>query len=176
VLDVQAPYRWHLRRLRLGSTLDVGCGIGRNLVNLDGRAVGVDHNSESVAIAVGRGLTAFTPEEFKHSRFSSPETFDSLLMAHVIEHLSRPDALELLRTYLPYVRRGGNIVLITPQERGFRSDPTHVEFVDFGSLEAVSDELGFAVRRTYSFPFPRVFGKVFTYNEFVLVATTGRRY
>jgi hypothetical protein len=28
-LDVQAPYRWNLRRQQLGRTLDVGCGIGR---------------------------------------------------------------------------------------------------------------------------------------------------
>ena len=34
VLDVQAPYRWNLRRQELGRTLDVGCGIGRNLVSL----------------------------------------------------------------------------------------------------------------------------------------------
>src|SRR5437667_305893 len=82
-------------------------GIGRNLVNLDGYAVGVDHNPESVAIAVDRELTAFTSDEFKRSQFAAPDTFDSLLMAHVIEHLRRPDALELLRTYLPYVRGGG---------------------------------------------------------------------
>ena len=29
-LNVQAPYRWNLRRQRLGRTLDVGCGIGLN--------------------------------------------------------------------------------------------------------------------------------------------------
>lgn len=42
--DVQAPYRWNLRGLRLGFTLDVGCGIGRNLVTFDGHGVGIDHN------------------------------------------------------------------------------------------------------------------------------------
>lgn len=175
MLAVQAPYRWNLRRLRLGFTLDVGCGIGRNLVNLDGNAVGIDHNSDAVAMAVHRGLTAFTPDEFNRSQFARPGTFDSLLAAHVIEHMSRPGAFELLRTYLPYVRSGGAVVLITPQERGFRSDPSHVDFVDLRALEVISDELGLAVQRRYSFPFPRVFGKVFTYNEFVLVAATGRR-
>jgi SAM-dependent methyltransferase len=172
---VQAPYRWNLRHLRLGFTLDVGCGIGRNLVNLDGYAVGIDYNPEAIAIAVQRGLTAFTPDEFGRSNLAHPETFDSLLAAHVIEHLNRRDALELLRTYLPYVRSGGTVVLITPQERGFRSDASHVDFVDFGSLEAMSDELGLTVQRSYSFPFPRLFGKIFTYNEFVLVATKSRR-
>ena len=169
-LGVQAPYRWNLRRLRLGFTLDIGCGIGRNLVNLDGHAVGIDHNSEAVSMAVDRGLTAFTPDEFNRSKFASPEIFDSLLAAHVIEHLSRQDALELLRTHLPYVRDAGTIVLITPQERGFRSDPSHVDFVDFSALKTISHDVGLTAQRSYSFPFPRAFGKIFTYNEFVLVA------
>ncbi len=44
LLDVQAPYRWNLRRQSLGRTLDVGCGWGRNLASLDPSSVGVDHN------------------------------------------------------------------------------------------------------------------------------------
>ena len=51
VLDVQAPYRWNLKRQKLGRTLDVGCGIGRNLVSLSDDSVGVDHNEDSVAEA-----------------------------------------------------------------------------------------------------------------------------
>ena len=49
VLDVQAPYRWNLRRLGLGFTLDIGCGIGRNLpvaagaVDHGGLAAGAFH-------------------------------------------------------------------------------------------------------------------------------------
>ena len=39
LLDVQRPYRWHVRRLRLGFVLDVGCGLGRNLIHLEGKAL-----------------------------------------------------------------------------------------------------------------------------------------
>ncbi len=49
--DVQAPYRWNIRRLDLGFTLDVGCGIGRNLVHLGGQGVGIDHNPDSIEAA-----------------------------------------------------------------------------------------------------------------------------
>ena len=59
-LDVQAPYRAHLRRLHLGRTLDVGCGTGRNLRALDPGSVGVDHNPFSVALARQAGFTAYT--------------------------------------------------------------------------------------------------------------------
>lgn len=67
IIPVQAPYRWHLRRLKLGRTLDLGCGNGRNLGYLGSTSVGVDHNGELVSIARSRGLNAFTPEDFRAS-------------------------------------------------------------------------------------------------------------
>src|SRR3989337_1898945 len=58
-LNVQAPYRWNLRRLGLGRVLDVGCGIGRNLAALDGNGVGVDHNKSCVPVVRSLGLVAY---------------------------------------------------------------------------------------------------------------------
>jgi 2-polyprenyl-3-methyl-5-hydroxy-6-metoxy-1,4-benzoquinol methylase len=170
ILPVQAPYRWNLRRLHLGLVLDIGCGVGRNLENLGGRAVGVDHNPKSVEFARQSGYTAYTADEFPTSAYARPGTFDSLLLAHVLEHMSEPDAIALVREYLPFVRDGGNVVLITPQERGFRSDPSHVEFMDDVRLARIASALDLRVARRYSFPFPRSFGKLFVYNEFVVVA------
>ncbi|SES43238.1 Methyltransferase domain-containing protein [Pedococcus cremeus] len=170
LLGVQAPYRWNLRRLHLGRVLDVGCGIGRNLGHLDGNGVGVDHNPDSIAVARQRGLTVYVPEDFLRSPDARKGSFDSMLVAHVLEHLHADAADELLRTYLPYVRPGGRVVLITPQEVGYRTDETHVRFVDARELERQAHSLGLTVTRSYSFPFPRAAGKVFAYNEFVVVA------
>ena len=100
-LNVQAPYRWNLRRQRLGRTLDVGCGIGRNLQTLDPGSVGVDHNEHSVAVAREAGVTALTVAEWMASPLRVPESFDGILLAHVIEHMTRADGHALLRDYLP---------------------------------------------------------------------------
>lgn len=172
VLSAQAPYRWNVRRLGLGFTLDVGCGIGRNLRHLDGNGVGVDHNPTSIRVARNAGLTAFTPDEFLDSGYATPGRFDSLLLAHVLEHLPEAELRPLLSTYLPYVRSGGNVVFITPQERGYASDATHVRFVGFAEATALAAELDLRVARAYSFPLPRAAGRVFTYNEFVVVSRT----
>lgn len=172
-LDVQAPYRWNLRRLRPGFTLEVGCGIGRNLAHLRGQGVGLDHNVYSVAAARAFGFLAFTPEEFQTSEWNRPAGFDSLLLSHVAEHMHRDQLVSLLRTHLPYVRPGGQLILITPQEVGFKSDPSHVEFMDLVLLRAVAQELGLAAVRDFSFPFPRPFGRLFIYNEFVSVSRKG---
>jgi SAM-dependent methyltransferase len=170
ILNVQAPYRWHIRRLRLGRTLDVGCGLGRNLVHLGGNGVGVDHNPTSVAVCRERGLEAYTSEEFFAGGHGKPGSFDSMLAAHVLEHMPADQARAVVEQYLPCVRPGGTAVFITPQERGFASDSTHVRWVGFAQAAELCAQLGLTVVRQYSFPFPRPVGKIFTYNEFVTVA------
>ena len=170
LLPTQAPYRWNLKRLRLGRVLDVGCGIGRNLLHCESGSVGVDHNEHSVNIANTRGLVAYTSEDFLESKDAVPGAFDSLLCAHVLEHVDTGTAATILTSYLPFIRPGGTVVLITPQEAGYRTDATHVRFVDFKGLRGHAADAGIQVRRTYSFPFPRAVGRVFPYNEFVLVA------
>jgi SAM-dependent methyltransferase len=162
VLDVQAPYRWNLRQLNPRRTLDVGCGIGRNLRNLGGDAVGVDPNRACVAEARAAGHEVYAPEDLP------PGLFDSLLFAHVLEHV--PEPVPLVAEYLPRLKRGGQLILITPQERGFASDETHVRFLDLEALSEIARQVGLVVERAYSFPFPRWAGRFFTYNEFVLTA------
>ncbi|WP_051806736.1 class I SAM-dependent methyltransferase [Streptomyces sp. NRRL F-2664] len=171
LLPTQAPYRWNLRRLRLGRVLDIGCGLGRNLVDCEPASVGVDHNPHSVRTCRERGLTAYTPDGLAAAPDCGPGSFDSLLVAHVLEHVEEETGAGLLERYLPLVRPGGSVVMITPQEAGYRSDATHIRWVGFEELRAHAAEAGVAVRRTYSFPFPRALGKVFPYNEFVLVGT-----
>jgi|SRR4051812_46745070 2-polyprenyl-3-methyl-5-hydroxy-6-metoxy-1,4-benzoquinol methylase len=170
LLDVQRPYRAHLRRLELGLVLEIGCGIGRNLEHLRGTSVGVDRDRRAIEIVRGRGLPAFTPEELRASSWSQEGRFDSLLFSHVLEHMSSAEARELIRAYLPLLRPGGRVVVCTPQEAGFRSDRTHVEFMDFESVGGIAREAGLEVESRYSFPLPRLTGKIFKYNEFVTIA------
>ncbi|TVT03577.1 class I SAM-dependent methyltransferase [Amycolatopsis bartoniae] len=172
LLDVQAPYRRNVRRLfGTREVLDVGCGLGRNLAHLAPRGVGVDHNEHSVEVCRQRGLTAFTTEEFGETEYATPGRFGGLLAAHLIEHLPRADAVKVLAGYVDYLAPGARVVFICPQERGYATDSTHVEFTDFDGLADVARQLGLTVEERRSFPFPRFAGKFFPYNEFVLVAS-----
>lgn len=169
-IDVQAPYRYHLRRLALGFTLDIGAGIGRNLLHLGKEGVGVDHNEEGVRQMKERGLVAYTPAGFSESPYARAGRFDSLLLAHVIEHMTIEEAKSLIAHYLPFLKKGGQVVLITPQPAGFRSDPTHTTFIDGAASAELLKGQGLAIRKNYSFPFPRWVGHFFPHNEFVVVA------
>lgn len=169
LLRVQAPYQWNLRRQELGRTIDVGCGIGRNLATLAPGSIGVDHNAEAIAVARADGHEAYTVEEFEAAQF--PEgSFDGLLVAHVIEHMDAETGLAVMRSYVPYLRSGGKVFFVCPQERGYDSDATHVRFTTGEDLAQLARDLGLTPEQPFSFPFPRSAGKAFIYNEFCLVA------
>ena len=169
-LDVQAPYRWNLRRLQPGRTLEIGCGVGRNLRHLAGLGIGVDHNENSVKVARAAGFTALLSTEFTDSSYDMAEAYDSLLIAHVVEHMTLNEATNLIARYIRNLKKGGQVIIIAPQEAGFRTDHTHVEFMEFAKLRQIHSRLGLAIEKEYSFPFPRLAGVIFIYNEFVSVS------
>jgi hypothetical protein len=90
-------------------------------------------------------------------------------MAHVLEHLSADEGENLLRQYLPYIRAHGRVVLICPQHAGFRTDPTHVTFLEGRHLERLAERCGMSGTSVRSHPFPGAVGRVFAHNETVLV-------
>ena len=173
ILDVQRPYRWNLERLCSGRVLEVGCGIGRNLKNLRRLAsapVGVDTNPESIRIAREQGFEAYTLKEFLDSAASAPESFDTLLLSHVLEHVTFEECSQLLDSYLPLLTPGGRVVIECPQEAGYPLDPTHIRWVDFDEARRQCEDKGLTVTRQYSYPFPRWAGPAFIYNQFETLA------
>jgi 2-polyprenyl-3-methyl-5-hydroxy-6-metoxy-1,4-benzoquinol methylase len=172
---VPNPYRWNIRRLATGRVLDVGCGIGRCLDFIRTRGVGVDPNAAAVAVCREKGHQAYRPDEFAaiFGARDASRQFDTLLCSHVLEHLDEVTGVELLRTYLPHLGERSRVVLITPQERGQRSDPTHLRFMDAAALTALAEQCGLVIVRISSFPLPRIFGRWFIYNETVTIAVSG---
>jgi SAM-dependent methyltransferase len=178
-VDFQRPYRWNIRRLHPGRTLDVGCGVGRHLTSLPAGSVGVDFNEHAVARARARGGVAFTMDEF----LADPgEKFDSMLLSHVLEHMTVEQGEEVLNQYLPHLKAGGQVIAICPQEKGFYDPPgahpddldpegggAHVTYLDGPALGQMLESVGLTVEKNYSFPFFRPAGRVFRYNETVVV-------
>jgi hypothetical protein len=100
-----------------------------------------------------------------------------MLVSHVMEHLTVEDGATLLETYLPYVRPGGTVLLITPQERGHVSEESHITFLDGRALAKLCTHAGLLVCRDCSFPLPRFAGRWCLYNESIVAASipAGRR-
>ena len=161
------PYKFHIRRLSIPNVLDVGCGIGRNLEYLHhAAAIGVDHNDMSVQIARRRGFTVYTEKQFLDCRF----TFNTILFSHVLEHMVPEDAMSTVKKYIGFLNPGGRLVMICPQLKGQKSDPSHVSFCDFQFLEDLAKLQNLEIEKAYSFPLPKIFGRWFIYNESVVIA------
>jgi hypothetical protein len=88
----------------------------------------------------------------------------------VAEHMTKQEAVQLIGRYIHLLKIKGKLILIAPQEAGYKTDPTHIEFMDFSKLNDISKQLGLVTTIEFSFPFPRFAGHIFTYNEFVLVS------
>lgn len=169
ILRVQWPYQRNILRHCTGPTLDAGCGIGRNLKVLPQGSVGVDTNRFAVVEAQRRGWTAVVTEEFRSDPAHSQGKFSAVLFSHVLEHVSRDEAVRLVSDLRRFVKPGGTVVVVCPQEVGYASDETHTEFVDFEAAHGILNSAGVEVCRQYSFPFPRPLGRRFIYNEFITV-------
>jgi SAM-dependent methyltransferase len=168
VLDVQRVFRKPVIKLGLGKTLEIGCGIGRVLQWLP-NSCGVDHNPSSVEVARARGLTAFTNEEFHSTPLAITGTFDAIIMAHLLEHLNAAQRDSLMFEFKRYLKPRGTLLIVCPQEAGFRSDSTHTNFMDLQAIESFGELHGFVVHQKKSYPFPRFMGRFFRYNEFFVV-------
>lgn len=104
-----------------GRLLEVGCGNGimlQKLVRLGWDATGVDIDPEGVAVAQSQGLAAICGklENIKYS----PDTFDAIVMGHVIEHVNSP--ILLLRECMRVLKPNGALVLITPNSMSWGHD------------------------------------------------------
>lgn len=93
--------------------LDVGCGYGRFLKLLHAaglQAEGVEINAEIVAANRAAGMPCQTAEDFARSG----ETYDVMLMAHIIEHFTPADLLGFIDSYLDRLKPGGRLIIATP--------------------------------------------------------------
>jgi SAM-dependent methyltransferase len=111
-----------------GSTriLDVGCGYGRNLDLLQRAGydvVGVEANEQIVQANTAKGLKCVSVEEWDKLQ----DTYDIIVMSHVVEHFSPSELLIFMDGYLDRLKTGGHLIICTPLlTKNFFDDFDHV--------------------------------------------------
>lgn len=175
--DVRYIADW-LNALTPGRILDVGCGLGELLEQIDGRheAFGIDGSGRSVEICRARTRASILQNDLAGAAFPEGH-FDAVVTHHVIEHVDEP--VGLIREVRRILKPGGRFVVGTPDfscaaARRFGDrfrllhDATHVSLFTEDSLLRLLRDEGFTVEATEK-PF---FGTRFaTAEAFVKMAT-----
>lgn len=158
----QGFFRWPERTRRYnvmflldskpGRVLDLGCGNGYRLGLLKALGwdvVGVEIDPVSRAIAQKSGYTVYGEEL---SKVAFPDnSFDAVIMCHVIEHLDDP--FEVVKECLRVLKPGGRFVATTPNalslgHRYFNSNwyaldpPRHLHLFSTRSIKLFVQSLG----------------------------------
>ncbi len=101
-----------------GRLLEVGCGSGETLMHmlkLGWQAEGVDFDPAAVDCARSKGLNvslgSLEQQEYPDNHF------DAVVMSHLIEHVHDP--LLLVKESRRVLKPGGNLVILTPNNRSF---------------------------------------------------------
>ena len=138
-----------------GKLLDVGFGSGERLEKMRGlgwTVSGIDFDEKAVENAKARGLDVSCGTI--PGIWFPPETFDVVIMNHVIEHV--PDPIELLKECNRILKPGGKVVLTTPNSscwghkffkkywRGLEP-PRHLHVFGPSSIEQTLLRAGFGV-------------------------------
>jgi 2-polyprenyl-3-methyl-5-hydroxy-6-metoxy-1,4-benzoquinol methylase len=124
-----------------GRTLEIGCAqanLSLILAERGYRAIAFDVQRDSLSYARKkheRGAIVLLRADAFHLNFEV--SFDAVVLAEVVEHVSRPD--RIIGRALTFLRDGGILVVTTPNGAYFRSPlPTYGAFVaQQGDLDAV---------------------------------------
>lgn len=107
--------------------LDIGCGYGNKLKILDSmgiKALGIDVNPDAVKANLDAGFDCLTVDEFG----KTADTFDVLLMSHIVEHFTPDDLLNFINSYLDRLKQGGYLIILTPlYSPNFYDDFDHIK-------------------------------------------------
>jgi SAM-dependent methyltransferase len=138
-----------------GYVLDIGCGPGVYLENYAGPALGIDAHPNNVRICKEKGIPAIEEDA---NRFVRENTFDTVLISHVLEHLDNPAGV-IENAYFS-TKPGGRIIIIVPCYEGFISglndEVGHKHFIDENYIDEKMRSFG--GKKIHSSTFPPILG------------------
>lgn len=132
--------------------LDIGCGRGEFLELMREAGVparGIDVSRESVDLCRTKGLKADEADLFAYLEAQPDASFDGIFCSQVVEHFAPARLPEMIRLVARALRRGGVVVIETPNPEclaifatHFYLDPTHKRPVPHALLAFYMEECG----------------------------------
>lgn len=133
--------------------LDIGCGRGEFIENLHkygSGAYGIDIDEGMVAECKKKGLNVVNQDAITHLKSLPDGHLDGIFADQLIEHLSKPDIIELIKLAYQKLKKGRYAVFTTPNIKSMvvyanslYMDWTHVTPVNPQALEFLLESAGF---------------------------------
>ena len=151
-----------------GYVLDVGCGVGSYLKAYEGPSLGIDANINNVNRCLEQNINAIQADA---NLFIRENTFDTVLLSHVLEHLIKPS--NIIENIYRSVKPGGRIIILVPCLVGFISGYNdlvgHRQFITEDYLDYyLIKNLKTTKLKSYEFP-PIPIPKLSKYQELRLI-------
>lgn len=163
----------YLRELVPGEVCDFGCGMGAFLEYCRKRGVpatGIDSSPYMIRRCRAKGLKAEVDDITRPATVSGPVR--NIVCDNVLEHLPPEKIRDFFQSAGRLLQKGGVLLVIVPNRKGFASDPTHVTFVDRLLVEPLAVEQGLVVTAEYRLPIRwQALGERFIYNMTVMRLT-----
>ncbi|OAI91366.1 hypothetical protein AYO27_24435 [Rhizobium sp. GHKF11] len=140
-----------------GKVLDIGCGRGTFLEILRDNGVegvGLEINEEQRNECVSKGLVVHLEDAFVFLKNCDENSFATITLFHVIEHLEFEDLILLLNEIYRVLAFGGTLLMETPNSENlfvstffFNVDPTHVKPITYQYISTVLEVIGYRCER-----------------------------
>jgi SAM-dependent methyltransferase len=138
-----------------GYVLDIGCGPGIYLEQYSGPSLGIDAHPNNIRICQKKGIHII---EADANSFVQENSFDTVLVSHVLEHLDNPG--RVFENAFRNAKPGGRIIIIVPCREGFEAglntDVGHKTFITEAYLDNCIRK--FNGKKIQSTQFPPFFG------------------
>lgn len=147
--------------------LDVGCGIG-DMLAFRNDIVGTDVNIEIVKYCQQNNHNVHLME---FDKLPFPDnTFDSVILDNVLEHIADPHAL--LLDIARVLCSKGTVIIGVPGQKGYLADNDHKRFYDLTNLKNTVSKAEFCVNTHFYSPFNFKFlGRYMTQHCLYVVMT-----
>ena len=133
--------------------LDIGCGRGEFIQNLHqygSGAYGIDIDPGMVAECKKKQLNVIQQDAITHLNSLPNNHLDGIFADQLVEHLSRPDIIELVKLCYQKVKKGRFVVLTTPNIKSMvvyanslYVDLSHITPVHPETLQFLAETAGF---------------------------------
>jgi trans-aconitate methyltransferase len=155
-----------------GAIVDLGCGCGEFLAYCKMKqrgARGIDSNTWFVDICSKRGLLAENGDIVTLAG-QQPASFPNAICDNVLEHLTIEEIDAFFGRISTVLAERGLLVCVVPEERGYKSDPTHKTFVTLDLISKLLVRRPLTIKKNYRHPFNMPFvGKMLYLNMRVVV-------